>query len=91
MTNKNCRYLLIVEHSVACLFLHGDRLRSEPSPLVKRQEEAGVMYKRAFVGRALVDWMVVNQEAISRAEAVIEGKLLLQNEVIRHGIVTVVV
>ena len=70
----------------ALLSIDACRLHSEQCLIVKRQaDEGGVFYKKAFKGRALVDWMIYNQEVITRGEAVIEGKLLLQNDVLRHG------
>ena len=49
------------------------------------QQEDGVLYHHAFQGGHLVAWMLNNQEATTRDEAVETLHFLLQKGVLRHG------
>ena len=42
-------------------------------------------YKKSFVGKELVDWLVTNNEALDRQEALKVGRELLEAGVIHHG------
>ena len=62
------------------------RLREDTSnKIMKTNERGGYVYKNAFQGRQLVDWLVDSKEMATRQEATEEGRLLLQNDVLRHG------
>ena len=61
------------------------RLDEDKLFIMMSQSEEGVEYDDAFYGNHMVDWMVIHKYTNSRAEAVNEGKRLLQADIIHHG------
>ena len=54
---------------------------------MESKESDGVTYRNAFPGCDLVDWLINNKEMNTREEAVKECRRLLENDIIRHGMV----
>ena len=45
----------------------------------------GHLYRDVFRGSDLVTWMVDNEKAVTRHEAVRQARTLLENHIIKHG------
>ena len=68
-----------------CVCLCCRLMGSHRPSFVSSQREEGVLYHHAFQGSHLVAWMMNNQEAATREQAVKMLEKLLQGGVLRHG------
>ena len=61
------------------------RLKADGSNLIQDRKYHFTTYKQCFLGKDFVDWLLTNNEATSRSDAVEIGKKLLDVGVFRHG------
>ena len=72
------------------IILVGEHLRSrlhseQEPPMIRDRRYHLRMYPCCFIGRDVVDWLMKNSDANSRAGAVQCMDILLENGVIHHG------
>ncbi|XP_063307177.1 DEP domain-containing mTOR-interacting protein [Pelobates fuscus] len=70
------------------VFMRGQRIYEKimntENALLQAREEDGTKYERTFVASQFVDWLMLEQEAKSRTEAVQLCRRLLEHAVIQH-------
>lgn len=53
--------------------------------ILRGYQVKGQMFDRAFMGSAFVDWLVKSGMVDTKERAIITGRQLLENDIIRHG------
>ena len=61
------------------------RLKGDGSNLIQDRKYHFTTYKQCFMGKEFVDWLLTNNEAASRPEAVELGRKMLEVGLFRHG------
>ncbi|XP_038659196.1 DEP domain-containing mTOR-interacting protein-like isoform X2 [Scyliorhinus canicula] len=61
-----------------------EKLLSSEDAIMKLQEENGVKYQRAVFGCEIIDWLIKEGEAVSRADAVELCRRELEHGIIQH-------
>lgn len=53
--------------------------------ILRGYQVKGQAFDRAFMGSAFVDWLVKSGMVDTKERAIITGRQLLENDIIRHG------
>lgn len=64
------------------------RINSSKKGILRSYQVKGQAFDRAFMGSAFVDWLVKLGMVPTKERAIITGRQLLENDIIRHGIAT---
>ncbi|GCB69091.1 hypothetical protein scyTo_0010499 [Scyliorhinus torazame] len=70
----------LMDHNI----IHHGMLLSSEDAIMKLQEENGVKYQRAVFGCEIIDWLMKEGEAVSRADAVELCRRELEHGIIQH-------
>ena len=62
------------------------RINSSKKGILRSYQVKGQAFDRAFMGSAFVDWLVKSGMVPTKERAIITGRQLLENDIIRHGI-----
>ena len=54
--------------------------------MLQTREEDGIWYSNAFLGSQLIDWLLSQGDFDTREDGVREGRRMLENDVIKHGL-----